>query len=155
MKKKFNNTWLFSFTDLAFLLLISLSVIPSADSVTIKFAEMNVPVVPDSKQLAPMAHLREVWELQVYPVSTKHPVPYRIIRNGIGSSPGQEKEILLSPEELLPALESLRDRSIQPLLLPEKSSLSQDFLFAAAALAKVWSTGESQTIVQPQPAEKE
>jgi hypothetical protein len=149
MKKKFNQTWLFSFTDLAFLLLISLSVIPNADQVTIRFAEMDVPVVPDSRQLSPIAQLRDVWELQVYPVSAEHPVPYRIVRGGLGSHSGQEKELLLSPEELVPVLESLRQRNIQPLLLPEKASLSQDFLFAAGALARVWSDHESRTIVQP------
>ncbi len=154
MKKQFNQTWLFSFTDLAFLLLISLSVIPSSDSVTIKFAEMNVPVVPDSSQLSSVKALREVWELQVYPVSAQHPVPYRIVRGGIGSQPAEGKEMLLSPEELVPALESLRQRNIQPMLLPEKTSLSQDFLFAAGALARVWSDQNNQTIVKPQQGEE-
>jgi hypothetical protein len=149
MKKKFNQTWLFSFTDLAFLLLISLSTLPSAEKVTIRFAEMNVPVVPDSRQLAPVEHLREVWELQVYPVSRQHPVPYRIVRGGLGSHAGEEAELLLTAEELVPALESLRQKNIQPLLLPEKTSLSQDFLFAAGALARVWSGHDSHAIVQP------
>jgi hypothetical protein len=155
MKKKFNQTWLFSFTDLAFLLLISLSTLPSLEKVTIRFAEMNVPVVPDSRQLAPVEHLREVWELQVYPVSGKHPVPYRIVRGGLGSQSGEVSELLLAPEELVPALESLRQKNIQPLLLPEKSSLSQDFLFAAGALARVWSGQESQAVVQPQDSQGE
>lgn len=155
MKKKSHQTWLFSFTDLAFLLLISLSTLPSAEKVTIRFAEMNVPVVPDSRQLAPVEHLREVWELQVYHVSKKHPVPYRIVRRGLGSAPGESSELLLSPEELVPALESLRQRNIHPMLLPEKSSLTQDFLFAAGALARVWSGQDSQTIVQPQGSEGE
>ncbi|MEZ4599165.1 MAG: hypothetical protein R2940_05185 [Syntrophotaleaceae bacterium] len=155
MKKKSNNSWLFSFTDLAFLLLISLSVIPSADSINIRFAEMNVPVVPDSTQLAPMQHLREVWELQVYPVTDEHPVPYRIIRGGVGNRPDAAGAMLLSAEELIPALESLKQRNIQPLLLPEKTSLSQDFLFAAGALGRVWSTSGGHTVVQPDLAEKE
>lgn len=155
MKKKNNQTWLFSFTDLAFLLLISLSAIPSAEKVTIRFAEMNVPVVPDSRQLAPVEQLREVWELQVYPVSGEHPVPYRIVQGGLGSVPGGGSELLLGPEELVPALESLRQRNIQPMLLPEKRSLSQDFLFAAGALARVWSSNGSQAIVQPQMIEEE
>ncbi len=155
MKKKSHQTWLFSFTDLAFLLLISLSTLPSAEKVTIRFAEMNVPVVPDSRHLAPVEHLREVWELQVYPVSREHPVPYRIVRGGLASPAEKDSELLLSPEELVPALESLRQRNIQPMLLPEKSSLSQDFLYAAGALARVWSGQDSQTIVRPQGSEEE
>jgi hypothetical protein len=62
MKNTNGQTWLFSFTDLAFLLLISLSTIPVADSVTIRFAEMDVPVVPESSQLGALGQMTEVWE---------------------------------------------------------------------------------------------
>lgn len=150
MKKNNGQTWLFSFTDLAFLLLISLSTIPVADSVTIRFSEMDVPVVPESQNLGSLGQLREVWELQVHPVSEEHPVPYKIIRFGLGAQSGAEEPMLLAPEELVAALEKLKGRNVQPILLPEKTSLSQDLLYAAGAMAKVWGAEHSETVVQPE-----
>jgi hypothetical protein len=148
MKKKKNHTWLFAFTDLSFLLLISLSLIPSAPTdITIRFAEMDVPVVPDSSNLSPVESKGELWELQVYALSEAHPKPYALRR----SPSGDEPSLLLDQDNLIQTLETLRSRDIRPVLIPEKTSLSQDFLFAAAALTKVWSGGGNRTIVQPLP----
>ena len=150
MKKNNGQTWLFSFTDLAFLLLISLSTIPVADSVTIRFSEMDVPVVPENQQLGALGLLREVWELQVHPVTDEYPVPYKIIRTGLGTSAEGQETMLLAPEQLLGALEKLKARNVQPILLPEKTSITQDLLYAAGAMAKVWGLEHSETVVQPE-----
>ncbi len=150
MKNTNGQTWLFSFTDLAFLLLISLSTIPAADSVTIRFSEMDVPVVPESQQLGALGQLREVWELQVHPVSEEYPVPYEIVRFGLASQVDGKEAMLLAPEQLVDALDKLKARNIQPILLPEKTSLSQDLLYAAGAMAKVWGAEHSETVVQPE-----
>ncbi len=149
MKKNNGQTWLFSFTDLAFLLLISLSTIPVADSVTIRFSEMDVPVVPESQSLSPLGSLGEVWELQVHPVSLEQPVPYKIVRSGLGGPGREDQALLLGPDELLGALERLKARRVQPMLLPEKTSLSQDLLYAAGAMARVWGVDYGETVVQP------
>lgn len=145
MKMRRSTAWLFAFSDLAFLLLISLSLIPSAPpDLTLRFAEMNLPVVPDSESLQPVTSAQEVWELQILPVSAERPSPFRLARAG-------EKEgMTLDETTLVPALERLHELQIMPVLLPEKTSLSQDFLFAAAAMAKVWSGREGRTIVSPQ-----
>jgi hypothetical protein len=150
MKNKNGQTWLFSFTDLAFLLLISLSTIPVADSVTIRFSEMDVPVVPESNQLGALGQLKEVWELQVHPVSDEFLVPYKIMRSGLGSPADGSETMLLSAKELIPALKKLKARNVQPTLLPEKKSISQDLLYAAGAMAKVWGKEYSETVVQPE-----
>lgn len=144
MLRRNRNMWLFAFTDLAFLLLISLSLIPSTPAdISLRFAEMNLPVVPDSRSLQPLMDQQETWELQIFAVGTEHPVPFRLVRSG-------EKEGLsLDEGSLIPALERLRESRARPVLLPEKTSLSQDFLFAAAAMAKVWSAADSRSIVRP------
>jgi len=59
--------------------------------------------------------------------------------------------MMLDESNLIPALEQLQQKQIMPVILPEKTSLSQDFLFAAAGLAKVWSAEDSRTIVRPLP----
>lgn len=130
------------------MLLISLSLIPSApDNITIKLAEMDVPVVPEHGKMAPIAKVQEAWELQVYAVSEKHPTPYRLIKAGVGKTIPDNDAQILTKEDLLPALIALKDRNIRPMLLPEKSSLSQDFLYAAGVIAKIWTDG-TRTVVQ-------
>ena len=64
---------------------------------------------------------------------------------------GDKEGQILDESTLIPALEQLHQRQVMPVILPEKTSLSQDFLFAAAALAKVWSAEDSRTIVSPMP----
>jgi hypothetical protein len=148
MKLRSRQAWLFAFTDLSFLLLISLSLIPSAPSgLSLHFAEMNPPLVLDSEELSSVKDYRDAWELQVI-AAGKENSPYRIVR--VDGRSGDELEALpVEREDLLAALEMMRMEDARPFLLPEKESLSHDFLYAASALARVWSDGRSPTIVRP------
>lgn len=151
MKNKQSQTWLFSFTDLAFLLLISLSLIPSApNSITIHFAEMDVPVVPENQSMAEVSSVREAWELQVHAPSADQVSPYRLVRMAmVANEPKELESRVLSAEGLESELKALRGLGIRPSLLPEKSSLSQDFLYAVGTFAKVWGGQGNQAVVQP------
>ena len=152
MRLKQNHAWLFTFTDLAFLLLISLSMIPSApDDVTLHFSEMDVPSVLANPNLSPIRKSREVWTLHVYGGKPDtHPTPFKLVRVSIvqGSSTPLYAQYL-QRDELLGELELLKARNIQPVLLPSKTSLTQDFLFAAGAIARAWDNTRSNAIVKP------
>jgi hypothetical protein len=151
MKTKKTQIWLFAFTDLAFLLLISLSLVPSApDNINIHFSEMDIPAVPENPNLSPVKGAYDVWELQVYEQTEDHPKPFGLVKVGIYKSRATEQYSKnLDRNDLIPELESLKQFSARPTLMPEKKSLSQDFLFAAGALARVWSSANTQTIVKP------
>lgn len=151
MKIKQSQTWLFAFTDLAFLLVLSLSIIPSAPSdISIHFSEMDIPVVPSNPNMSPFEEFNELWELQVYSKSENHPTPFKLVKIGLDQDNSSEVySKYLDKDDLIPELESLRKRMIRPVLLPEKTSLSQDFLFAAGSIAKVWTSVQSHTIVKP------
>jgi len=145
MKQRPKRTWLFAFCDLAFLLLISLSLIPTSPAdISLRLAEMELPEVPDSSNLKPAKTTGEAWELRVFAVSERHPKPYRLNRRG------SEEGIALDQANLIPALRQI-GTSERPQLLPEKASLSQDFLFAAAAVARVWSEPGQRALVRPLP----
>lgn len=150
MKTKKSQIWLFAFTDLAFLLLISLSLVPSApDNINIHFSEMDIPAVPENPNLSPVKEAYDVWELQVYEQTEDHPKPFGLVKVGIYKSRATERYSKnLDRNDLIPELESLKQTSARPTLMPEKKSLSQDFLFAAGALARVWSSANTQTIVK-------
>ncbi len=151
MKIKQNQAWLFAFTDLAFLLLISLSLVPSApDFISVHFSEMDIPSVPSNPNMAPIDELHSSWELQVHRKSKDHPKPFRLAKIPSYQNNAKEQSYkYLDQDELLPELESLKNSSGRPILLPEKMSLSQDFLFAAGAIARVWSSVKGRTIVKP------
>lgn len=151
MRDKKSQTWLFSFTDLAFLLLISLSLIPSApNSITIHFAEMDVPVVPENQNMTEVAPVKETWELQVRAPGAEQIAPYRLVRMAlVNNEPRELESRFLTAQELEAELEVLRGIGVRPALLPEKRSLSQDFLFAVGAFASVWGGQGNQTVVQP------
>ena len=143
MKLRSKNTWLFAFTDLSFLLLISLSMTPgSASDISLHLAQMNLPTVPDSRTLHPVV-AEEQWELRILPPAVAAGTPFRLVQAG------EQKGIDCDEKSLIPALNNLRNREVQPLLLPDKASLSQDFLFAAGALAQVWSAAENAVVVKP------
>ncbi len=149
MKLRSRQAWLFAFTDLSFLLLISLSLIPSAPSgLALHFAEMDPPLVPDNAGLSVVEERLDAWELQIIAPSRDQSTPFRIVR--VAGRTGETLETLtLEREELLAALETMRTEGARPLLLPERDSLSHDFLYAAGALAKVWSDGRGPTVVRP------
>jgi hypothetical protein len=145
MKKKHNkNAWLFAFTDLSFLLLISLSMLPgNASDFSLRLAQMELPAVPDSRSLQPVTAPDDPWELRILPPVESAGLPFRLVHAG------KNEGIDCNEESLIPALQNLHELNIKPVLLPDKASLSQDFLFAAGALARVWSVAESSLVVRP------
>lgn len=151
MKIKQSQTWLFAFTDLAFLLLISLSLIPSApDLITVRFSEMDIPSVPNNPNMGAIDDTYGSYELHVHQKSDDHPSPFRLAKIGLRQSGAKELSVkYLDQGNLIPELESLQKISDRPVLLPGKTSLSQDFLFAAGAIARVWTSDKGQTIVKP------
>ncbi len=151
MKLRQSHTWLFAFTDLAFLLLISLSLIPSApDNIIIHFSEMQIPEVPDNPNMSPVDKPTHSWELQVHPKTEEQPKPFRLVKIGLQASSAAERHAkVIDRENLISELEALKKKGARPVLLPEKTSMSQDFLFAAGAIARVWSLTNGRTIVKP------
>ena len=158
MRLKQHHTWLFAFTDLAFLLLISLSMIPSApEDIMLHLAAMDVPRVLENPNLTPIPKSKELWELHVYGgKSDTHPTPFELVRVAIvqGSSTPLSHQYL-ERDELLRELKLLEERNIRPVLLPSRSSLTHDFLFAAGAIAKAWDNTRTDTIVRPVNSEKD
>ena len=111
---------------------------------------MEVPGVPENPNLTPLKQSAQHWELHVYGGYPEiHPKAFKLI--GMVSEPGGPRtvtDIYLDKDELPGELLLLRDHGIRPLLIPSKSSLSHDFLFAAGAIARTWGGAKSETIVK-------
>jgi hypothetical protein len=152
MRLKQQYAWLFGFTDLAFLLLISLSLVPSAsEDIFVHLSLMDVPGVPSNPNLTPLRPADELWELHVYSTTSEiHPKPFKLV--GTAMERGSPKPLYakyLREDELLSELQLLRERNYRPVLIPSKTSLSHDFLFAAGTIANIWDGTPSKAMVKP------
>ncbi len=129
--------WLFSFVDLAFLMLIAMTQLaPDPGAKIPDLGEMIVPRVGAAASTEMGSSATEVWQLRVHPPEDETS-PFELVRvlEGAVGEDGQRIEAA----ELRLALSELKsDRGLKPMLAPHEDSRSQDMLEAAALLEEVW-----------------
>jgi hypothetical protein len=138
-KQVARHTWLFSFTDIAFLLLLVYTQLARMSSADIPVAEMRLPapVVAKSPELTLMKSNQDYRQLLVEKHSDK---PYRLVRV-IGGNEAARSEPMTF-EELSATLQVLRSEKKnppRPVVVPLPESFSSDLLQAAAVVGKYWS----------------
>ncbi len=134
--------WLFSFVDLAFLMLIAMILVASDKAGAPELGEMAVPRISEdaSKELAG-GMAGKAWQLRVHPPiqnddDTLEP-PFELLEAGPGviSASGD----LLDKDGLREKLVQLHEEGIvKPLLAPHEDSRSQDMLDAAGMIERYW-----------------
>jgi len=139
--------WLFSFVDLAFLLLIAFTQIdpaPQADPLLPAIGEIEIPRL--ETPATPMAGGEDAirWQLRVHPTDVSADV-FELVET---DRPGKRIDAAV----LASRLELLHDRSAaKPILAPHRDSRSEDLLIAVGLLETVWKT-ERTVAVRPGPA---
>ena len=130
--------WLFSFVDLAFLMLIAMTQLsPDRGARIPNLGEMIVPRVnaAATSELGNVA--AESWQLRVHPPEAKARSPYQLVR--IVAGVAQHDDDRIEPEALRSELVELKnERGTRPMLAPHQDSRSQDMLEAAALLEEMW-----------------
>ena len=130
--------WLFSFVDLAFLMLIAMTQLAPDPGASIpNLGEMIVPRVGAKASTEMGSAAAEVWQLRVHPPEEERPSPYELIRvvDGVAQDDGAR----IVADELRLQLAQLKDgRGMKPMLAPHEDSRSQDMLEAAAMLEELW-----------------
>ncbi len=131
-------TWLFSFVDLAFLMLIAMTQLaPDPNSGVPNLGEMIVPRVTAAAVSQLDNPAPESWQLRVHPPADSEISPYQLLRFVEGVPQGDEVRIL--EEDLRVQLFGLKnDRVAKPMLTPHADSRSQDMLEAAALIEEMW-----------------
>jgi hypothetical protein len=126
-------SWLFSFVDLAFLMLIAMTQIANPGAVDL--GELIVPRIASEQTDAAPAAAREGWQLRVHPPSDVEG-PFQLVR----SSEVVDAEVVRVDEdalrERLAALDA--DGSEKPALAPHEDSRSHDMLKAVELLETHW-----------------
>ena len=130
--------WLFSFVDLAFLMLIAMTQLaPDPGAKVPNLGEMIVPRVGATASTEMGSAAAEVWQLRVHP-PLEETSPYELVQmlDGTPASPEGER---IEGAALRVALADLKGaRGQKPILAPHEDSRSQDMLEAAAMLEEHW-----------------
>lgn len=138
-------SWLFSFVDLAFLLLIAMTQLAD-DAPGPDLGDIIVPKIEESA-LAP-AHPEQVppWQLRVHPPE-EGTAPFTLLRDAGEAHAAEPARLTLA--ELHARLAQLKmGGDPKPLLAPHEDSRSQDLLDAVGALDAQW-PGRRRAVVSP------
>jgi len=136
-------TWLYSFVDLAFLMLIAFSQV-ELDARALELGEIEVPRVrADAARALPEdSNARAV--VRVHPPSEASRASFSLV-----DAPEQaDSAPRIDAKQLSEELAALRGRNAnKPLLAPHEHSLTGDMLVAVATVDALWpSTGRTATI---------
>ena len=132
--------WLFSFVDLAFLILLAMTQLGSPDAQkSIDLGEIVVPKIGSDAGAQPMAESYSGLQLRVYPTGDGQP-PFELVAP---SSPPRR----VSKEELRSQLTRFRTAGLErPLLAPHADSRSEDLLLAVGMIEDLWPSNRRATV---------
>lgn len=127
-------SWLFSFVDLAFLMLIAMTQLASDSIEAPELGELLVPRISQERAEELSGESARGWQLRVHPAGEA--LPFELVVAG-GGGPREAERV--SREALPGRLAELAAREVgKPVLAPHEDSRSQDLLDAASALEQHW-----------------
>lgn len=139
MRKIRRHTWLFSFTDVAFLLLLVYTQLARMSSNEAPVAEMRLPapVVVRNPELSPMKAVRDYQQVLVGKHSER---PFILVHIVAGNE--VSRGAAMSYDQLgaaLQALLSANKGTPRPVVVPLPESYSSDLLQSTALVGRLWS----------------
>lgn len=138
--------WLFSFVDLAFLLLIAMTQLDEGRELAVELGEIVVPRIHASAEAMPSAAAVR-WQLRVYPAKPEEPAttPFELVLPSADEN--EEPARRLGSGALRAELASLKTTGVaRPILAPHADSRSQDLLDAVGILEEVWPDRRRATV---------
>jgi hypothetical protein len=137
--------WLFSFVDLAFLLLIALTQMTSGKQTAVELGEIIVPkITTETEGMSPSAPI--AWQLRVHPKDEAQSSPFELIDPTHPAASERISESVLRAK----LAELSQSGSQRPVLAPDAESRSQDLLTAVSLVEEAWPQRRRAT-VKPTP----
>ncbi|MED5261097.1 MAG: hypothetical protein VX574_01680 [Myxococcota bacterium] len=139
--------WLFSFVDLAFLLIIAMTQIGvDSNGISLELGEILIPrIESDATQNLPGGSA-ERWQLRVHPMDETRQQPFELTRPGAENS---APEALGDADELRRRLTNLHaEGTAKTHQAPHEDSRSQDMLDAVGMLEQLWPSGRRATVAR-------
>jgi hypothetical protein len=146
MSRDRKHTWLFTFVDVAFLLLMVFTQFAKMGSADSPVAEMKLPApsVAKNPELTALSPSKDYRQILVDKHSDKPFVLTRISRgNEISRSPAMSYEELRKGLTII-ASEKLKEP--RPVVVPLPESYSSDLLQATALVSKFWNLNSSAVV---------
>ena len=138
--------WLFSFVDLAFLLLIAMTQLDEGRELAVELGEIVVPRIHASAEGMPSAAAAR-WQLRVHPEDEQATSPFELVLPRPDADDSEEPGRRLDSAALRARLASLKDTgAARPILAPHADSRSQDLLDAVGILEEVWPDRRRATV---------
>jgi hypothetical protein len=125
-------SWLFSFVDLAFLLLIAMTQLADDAQNQPDLGEIVVPRISSDATSELPALATERWQLRIHPPDADGQGPFELMRGG------EPESGRLGAAALRERLEVLAGDARKPLLAPHEDSRSQDLLDAVSMIEDLW-----------------
>jgi len=146
MRRIARHTWLFSFTDVAFLLLLVWTQLARLNTANTPVAEMQLPAptVTKNPELTPLKAEKDYRQLLVEKHSDR---PYRLARIVGGNEASRSDPMNFT--ELNAALRVVlaeKKGPPRPVVVPLPESFSSDLLQAAALVGKLWNEKGSAVV---------
>ena len=167
-REKSAPIWLFSFVDLAFLLLILFTqLIPDTPPNPVDVAELELPRIERVEPAVTAPSAEPVWQVRIRPLAigddpAVRRTPSELVEPSPGgrtsrgdSAVGADELASRAPfdaRDLEARLALLHARSApRPLLAPHREARSEDLLVAVALLERIWQGGRGVNVL-PTPA---
>ncbi|MDJ0850197.1 MAG: hypothetical protein QNK04_17640 [Myxococcota bacterium] len=136
--------WLFSFVDLAFLMLIAMTQVASRASGP-DLGEVLVPRLQTEATVDLPTDAPARWQLRVHPVEEGEPA-FELVQAADAAAPSDGERMLAA--SLRTRLAELAAASEEkPLLAPHRNSRSEDLLTAAGLLEEQWPRRRRATVL--------
>ena len=147
MKRVTRHTWLFSFTDVAFILLLVWTQLARMNTSNTPVAEMQLPapVVSKHPELTTLKTEKDYRQVLVEKHSDR---PFRVTRIIRGNETSRSDP--MNFEELTAALQVVfneRKGQPRPVIVPLPESYSSDLLQSTALVSKLWSQEKGSAVV--------
>lgn len=139
--------WLFSFVDLAFLLLIAMTQVSvESNGLNLDLGEIAVPKIDSEATENLKAGAAERWQVRIHAAALSEGLPYELVRVDPGKAAPGERMDARALRERLEAMHAAG--TLKPLLAPHEDSRSHDLLDAVGMLEERWSHRRRATVAR-------
>ncbi|MDY6906270.1 MAG: hypothetical protein SWH61_16485 [Thermodesulfobacteriota bacterium] len=152
LRRNQNLIWLFSFADLAFLLLIAFTQASTIGKKPISIGEMMLPKVVDGPNVDRLSPSFKLHQIRVHkPDDGETPVFQLVAVDADGQEiPGDR----ITADRLAERLMAMKANGMaKPVLVPDEISLSKDMLLAMSLIEKTWADVRKVTVERMQTLE--
>lgn len=147
MRLEDSKIWLFSFADLAFLLLIAFTQASTIGKNPVNIGEMTIPKVVDASSISKLQQPRLSYQIRVLKPTIPETAPFQLVTVVDGNIQTDEKT--LNAQTLKNRLTLMKQEGKnRPILVPDQFSLSKDTLMAMALIEKVYDDKKQRVTVQ-------